>query len=224
MKMTTTHWYSIKVASSRPSATTSPSLTNQIPIVSAINKQRPIKAICINREDEKGKNKFNQIFEHTPLPPKKYIYFEGGAFQDWLPTLDIEILDQVAQIVGKKNILVKLHPRTQIDRFSRRGYDVMPQEAAPWEIYALNDSLEGVVCLSNASTSALTLYTIFNLKIPCINLFKLDFLEKSLYTRQKNFSKVYDLQEQIFNKDKITFFSPSSMSEFNQIITYLELS
>ena len=185
----------------------------------------PINKIpTINKDDKKVQKIFNMIFEPSPLPPQKYIFFEGGAFQDWLPTLDIEILEQIAEIVGKNNILVKLHPRTQSDRFTRRGYTVMTQENVPWEVYALNESLENRVCLSNASTAALTLYTIFNMTVPCINLFKIDFLEKSLYTRQKNFLNVYNMQEKIFNKEKLLFFSPSNIDEVKKIISYLELS
>lgn len=177
----------------------------------------------IDRNDEKSKAVFNSIFVHTKLSSERYVFFEGGAFQDWLPTFDIEILDQFAKIVGKENILVKLHPRTISDRFSRRGYHVMKAENVPWEIYALNESIEDRVCISNASTAALTLYTIFSLKIPCINFFKMDFLEKSIYTRQKVFPQIYRIQEKLFNKDKPTFFSPSNFEELRKIITYLEM-
>ena len=177
----------------------------------------------IERSNPRIKDYFNGIFPYQHFPSQRYIYFEGGAFQDFLPTQDIEILDQLAAFIGKDQIVVKLHPRTTKDRFSRRGYYVMPQENVPWEVYALNEDLERRVYLSNASTAALTPHIIFGLTTPSINLFRLDLLEHSLYTRQKAFPAVYKMQEELLNQNRPRFFAPANEEELKNVLLYLNL-
>lgn len=180
----------------------------------------------IDRTDEGTKHIFNNIFSYEKYKyvlDKKYIYFEGGCFQDFVPTLDIEVLDLVADMVGKENINVKLHPRTRNDRFTRRGYHVLPKTNLPWEIISMNEPIQDKIYLSNASTAALTTKTIFDISTSTINLFQLDLIEKSLYTRQKDFPSVYRMQEEYFNKVKPCFFTPRNEQELREIVKYLEM-
>lgn len=184
----------------------------------------PVNKIpSIDRNSSEVRKIFNMIFGYKPgLTLRRYIYFEGGCFNDNMGTMDIDILNQVAEIIGKDNIAVKLHPRTVNDRFTRRGYYVMPNQNIPWEMYAINEELENHVYISNSSTAALTTRTIFGINTFTVNLFNLDLLEHTLYTRQKNFSGSYKLQEQLFNKDGICFFSPKNANELKVILKYLE--
>lgn len=183
----------------------------------------PVSRIpMVNRNSPAVCDCFNAIFPYRYFPSQRYIYFEGGCFQDFVPTMDIEVLEQLAEIVGKENIVVKLHPRTTRDRFTRRGYHVMPQENVPWEIYVLNEDMGGHVYLSNASTASLTTHTVFGINTPAVNLFRLDLLEHTLYTRQKSFSTTYKSQEKLFNQDKPCFFTPRSLHELRSILQYLE--
>lgn len=176
----------------------------------------------IDRNNQNIKNIFNKIFCYNGFIEEKYVYFESATFQDLKVTMDSYILKIVTNLVGKENIVVKLHPRTQNDRFTRRGYNVMPRESVPWEIYMLNENVENKIFISNSSTSALTAKTIFNVTVPTINLFRLDFLEETLYTRQKNFPKVYKMQEEIFNEKRKCFFAPKNEKELERIIRFLE--
>ena len=193
------------------------------PEIKIVHDTCPVNFIPkINKNDQYIKDIFNNIFHYHRFTEKKYIYFEGASFQDYMVTMDSDILDNVSKIVGKENIAVKLHPRTKKDRFTRRGYEVMRKESVPWEIYALNENVENKIFLSNSSTAALTTKTIFDLSTPTINLFKLDLLEKTLYTRQKEFPMIYKMQEKIFNKEKNVFFAPKDEKELIRIIKYLE--
>lgn len=176
----------------------------------------------IDKNDQNIKNIFNKIFYYTRFIEEKYIYFESGSFRDLKATMDTDILEMIANIVGKENIVVKLHPRTKNDRFTRRGYKVMPKESVPWEIYMLNEDFENKVFISNSSTTALTAKTIFDISVPIINLFKLDLLEETLYTRQNSFPAVYGMQEKIFNESRKCFFAPENEKELGRIINYLE--
>lgn len=192
----------------------------EIRIVKDVYPVNPIPKI--DRHNMDIKTIFNSIFSYHEFTEKKYIYFESASFQDFMPTMDIDVLDMVANIVGKENIVIKLHPRTKNDRFTRRGYSVMPSENLPWEIYAMNESVEDKVFLSNASTAALTSKIIFDVSIHTINLFKMDLLEKTLYTRQKDFPEVYKMQETLFNHDKLCFFAPEDENGLTRIIKYIE--
>lgn len=131
-------------------------------------------------------------------------------------------MDRFSEIVGKDRIIVKLHPRTGLDRFTRRGYTVLPKEYVPWELYAMNEFVQNNVYLSNSSTAAITSKLVFGITTPCINLYKLDLLEKSLYTRQKYFPETYKLQESLFNHEEKNFFTPTNYNELQDIVIYLE--
>lgn len=165
---------------------------------------------------------FNAIFPYRSLPLRRFIYFESGSYLDYQPGLDIEILDQIAQITGKEDIAVRLHPRATMNRFSRRGYHVMPEDNMPWEIVTLNEELDKRIFVSNISTAALTAHTVFGINIPTINLFRMDPVERSLYTRQKSFSESYKLQEKVLNEHTKCFFAPKNIREAKEIIRYLE--
>lgn len=61
------------------------------------------------------------------------IFFEESFFQDGKEMNDLEIVLRIAEIVGKDNLLVKLHPRTRINRFEKYGIRTNKTTGIPWE-------------------------------------------------------------------------------------------
>ena len=82
---------------------------------------------------------------------KKYIILEE-AFLANVPDVDDEgIFDRIIQNVGIENVIVKLHPRTNTDRFTKKGIKTIGQSGVPFEALALcgdfsDKKLIGISC------------------------------------------------------------------------------
>lgn len=69
---------------------------------------------------------------------EKYIFFEESFFWSVGNQKDVEIIDRIGKIVGKQNLVIKLHPRNQINRFQEFGYKTNQTEGIPWELIVMN--------------------------------------------------------------------------------------
>jgi len=69
---------------------------------------------------------------------EKFIFFEESFFWSQGNQNDVEIINRIADIVGKENMIIKLHPRNQINRFEDMGYKTNKTEGIPWELVVLN--------------------------------------------------------------------------------------
>lgn len=88
----------------------------------------------------------------------KYLFFEESFAVDCGNEDDFKVLKEISEIVGMKNILVKLHPRSETDRFSSLGYRVVGSAGYPWEIVALNIPCDSDVVLISCSSGSLLNY------------------------------------------------------------------
>lgn len=86
---------------------------------------------------------------------EKYIFFEDGAM-DWSCATDVELVKIIAELVGKDNILVKIHPRNPINRFKELGFKTNQDLSIPWEIIAPNIDIEDKVLITMYSQSVIT--------------------------------------------------------------------
>ncbi|MCC8051727.1 MAG: alpha-2,8-polysialyltransferase family protein [Clostridiales bacterium] len=68
---------------------------------------------------------------------KKLIYFEDCIYQQAGDNSDMDIVNQLAGLVGKNNFLIKLHPRTRNNRFEGK-YDTASIQGILWEVIAMN--------------------------------------------------------------------------------------
>lgn len=69
---------------------------------------------------------------------EQFIFFEESFFWSMGNQNDVEIIKKIASIVGKENLIIKLHPRNPINRFEKLGYRTNKTEGIPWELVALN--------------------------------------------------------------------------------------
>ena len=82
------------------------------------------------------------------------VFFEESYPCDGVDIGDVALLDRVAKLVGKENVLVKTHPRNQVNRFALAGYRTNQDPSVPWELVALNHSFAGTVFLTVGSSAA----------------------------------------------------------------------
>ena len=118
-------------------------------------------------------NTINTIFDINNIKDsyeEKVIFFEESFYADGININDIEILQKLAQIYGKQNILVKLHPRDTINRFAPLGFKTNIDTSIPWEALVLNKDFSDKILITISSGSTLYPYLYFGIKAKCISL------------------------------------------------------
>lgn len=191
----------------------------------AINKEQTISYLRIPRlqaNNKKIKKIYNSVFPSEPMPKEKYIFLEEAFYCDGIASTDVELVEELAQMVGKENIIIKLHPRNDYDRFTPRGFKVMKKNKAPWEMTLLNADLSSKVFVTVSSTSALTSGIVFEKPFTSIFLFKIMTLGKNIQVRNNDFLDFYKLLEHSINSKALQIFTPANAKEFKEEIFYIE--
>lgn len=175
----------------------------------------------IDVKDSEICNIYKTVFGYNDVPKEKFIYFEGPFFWDEFVMNDLDVLEEFANIVGKDNIIVKMHPRDKIDRYTCRGYKVMDNSIIPWEITTMLCDLSKKVLVTITSNAVMTGDFVFDIQNKIIQLDKLlsigqqaDAL-KRFNVFDKNFIKY-------FNSKTQHYYRPDSLEELKEIIIYLK--
>ena len=128
----------------------------------------------------------NRLFRYDKLGDRydfPVVFFEESYPCDGVDIGDVALLDRVAKLVGKENVLVKTHPRNQVNRFALAGYRTNQDTSVPWELVALNHSFAGTVFLTVGSSAATNPYWVFGK--PVRALFLCDLVEHPERLRHK---------------------------------------
>lgn len=183
----------------------------------------PIPLLSI--DDTRFVDILKHIFGIFDIPKEKYLFFNECFNEDGISN-DIQILDELAKVVGKNNIAIKMHPRSQKMKFSYclHGYNIFSDKDTPWEIAPLSSELDDKVLISISSNAMWTPQIIANAKCWAIsleNVMKLStrpHVWQNFHTYQTFMSKV----RTVVNKKHTTFFRPNSQLELSQILQYIE--
>lgn len=90
---------------------------------------------------------------------KKVIFFEESYYNDGILTGDMELVEELSQIYGKNNIMIKIHPRNRENRFKMLGYTTNTDFTIPWEAIALNtEGLDSKILVTMTSTALISTY------------------------------------------------------------------
>lgn len=104
-------------------------------------------------------NKVFSVKECKDSYDRKIIFFEESYYNDGIITGDIELVEELAEVYGKDNIIVKVHPRNKENRFKKLGYLTNKDSTIPWEAIALNiGDLENKVLATMTSTALISTY------------------------------------------------------------------
>lgn len=118
----------------------------RIPLVSKDN--RKLKIIIRNIFD---------IKDEDLIYPQKYIFFGSVAdIEGEEPIGESELVIKIAEKVGKRNILIKTHPRDDASVYNTAGLCVDRNSSKPWEAIQLCKDFSGYVFVSTVSSSVLT--------------------------------------------------------------------
>ena len=120
----------------------------------------------IKRVFEIDVEKNNRIYD------KKFIYFSGVYdFEGGSPIGELSLVERISDMVGKENLIVKVHPRDDVNRFLKRGLTVAESSNVPWEAIQMTSKLDGATFLTVSSGSVLFINLLINHPIKSIFLF-----------------------------------------------------
>lgn len=175
----------------------------------------------IDYKDAEVRRIYNQVFGCEELPKEKYVFLEEPFIWDRIDATDIDVLDQVAEIVGKENIIVKLHPRNNIDRFTERGYKTMENSSIPWEIVMMNSDLTKKVLLTISSNASISSIVTFGKRMYSIQLKNIMSVGMNMATKEPTFTKYFGLLQQRANSEKKQIFVPDSIIELEEDLKFI---
>ncbi len=119
----------------------------------------------------------NRIFQYDDTIDRydrKYLFMEESFAAEGVPINDVQLLDRLAQRVGKDQIMVKIHPRNPVNRFAEEGYLTNKNTSIPWELIVMNlTDVSDLTLITVASSSVLNPAMIFGKKIRAYSLYNL---------------------------------------------------
>lgn len=86
----------------------------------------------------------------------KYVIFEDGETYFSNSNDDLDIIVKTADVVGRENVIIKLHPRRKENRFKKYNIKVNNTVGIPWEVIMLNIDFKDKVFITSLSGAALT--------------------------------------------------------------------
>ncbi len=136
----------------------------------------PVQALPkIHREDEKFRALCNLVFDYSQSVDqydRKYIFMEESFYAEGATLNDLEVIQQLAQRVGKENIMVKIHPRNPENRFASLGFKTNGNTSIPWEVILMNlEDISDKRLITVSSSSILNPILIFGLPIKAYSIY-----------------------------------------------------
>lgn len=137
-------------------------------------------------------------YKHDNSLKDKVIFLEESFYVDNRGNNDMEIIDDIIEVVGAENVLVKLHPRTRHNRFEQRGIITYNNISVPWELIALNGDLDNTILISVGSGALLYPNMYWGIHQQSIALvdckeYRFDYLNNDYYNTYSNICKKYFL-------------------------------
>lgn len=153
----------------------------------------------------------NRLYSYEELDDdynKKVIFFEESYAGDGKPIDDIDMMQHVAELIGKENIMIKTHPRNETNRYQSNGFLTNHNTNIPWEVVLLNENFSNTVFISIASNAVMNPYFLFGIKTPVVLLFKCTRYQESLY------QQIIEFDNELCSKYPEVFFIPESERQF----------
>ena len=176
----------------------------------------PSEKICklplLSSENAPFMNMLNTLFNYAECKDeydKKVIFFEESYYVEGESVPDIQIVEQIAQKIGKENVMIKVHPRNPINRFRQLGYKTNTDSFIPWELIVLNQDMREKIFVTIASGAAINPYLYIGMPIRSYSL--LNCLEQRPGIMK---TSVGDIMLKAYMTYPKYLIAPASMDEF----------
>lgn len=115
----------------------------------------------------------NSVFDAQSAVKKydrKYILFEEGFKHFEID--DYAWYEKIIACVGADQVIIKLHPRTKVNRFEKLGVKVLPSDGVPWEAIMLAGQLSDKILIAIGSGSVTNCRLMFGGSLESFLLFR----------------------------------------------------
>lgn len=149
------------------------------------------KIPVLDRNNVRVRSMMNTIFNYHPETdqyPQRYIFFSSSSDIDGNHTGETELVIEIANIVGKENLLVKMHPRDHRHIYEDYEIAVSRNSHIPWEVVQLNHDFSEHIFLTLSSGSVLNASVMLGDEIETKYLYPL---------ARKNNEQFYQLNDRI---------------------------
>ena len=153
------------------------------------------------KKDSKCVSAIKEIFEFNMNEnyKQKFIYFTSVYdFEGGEPIGEFKIVKKVQEIVGKDNLLIKVHPRDCRDVYNKSFFNVDSNSDVPWEVIQLSMDFSEKVFLTTTSGSVLAGSLLVDKPVQIYYLYKLCSFEKNT-----NAYKSVQTIKKLINDDKM---------------------
>lgn len=125
--------------------------------------------------DFKYKAMINNIFGYENIIDnynRKVIFFEESFVVEHVNINDMDVIDSVCELVGKDNVIIKIHPRNPRDRFKNKGYKTNENTSIPWEVIAINNDFKNTTLVTISSGAVIMPKLLFGINARVVMLYK----------------------------------------------------
>lgn len=175
-----------------------------------------INAIKVPHIGDDVRKIINELFDVDKCPDKyeqSVVFFEESYYADGHDVDDVSIIEKIAELVGKENIIVKIHPRNPVNRFKHMGFATNIDTTTPWEAIALNIDMSNKYLITIASgSSAVSYYLTGKRGKKSIFLYEMEGMEMD------KLSPVIPIYNQLCKNDSYFAF-PHNYSELLQVFS-----
>ncbi len=177
------------------------------------------KIPLIDRQNNKIMDAINRTFEYEKCVDtykEKVIYFEDCFAADGEAIHDEEVIDKLIECVGKEEIFVKRHPRSQNNTYLEYGLKTNRNMGIPWEVIALNmDNVEEKILISHVSGSIAMPYLIAGIQTKSVSLIGFNsLLNNSTYNVIQEW-----LLRKVYKSYSELFLLPQNVQELEKILS-----
>ncbi len=181
-----------------------------------------LKVPKLSRDNNELLIALNFIFDYDiaeNVYKEKYIFLESGStfFDNSDSDVDIQYIKELIKLVGKENILIKLHPRSKKNRFSELGVHVAEKSSVPWELIQLNNSFDNKILIAIDSSPILTSHVYFHDKCKSILLYK---AINNYKLPVKNLEQYITEFAKMYSSEKL--YVPENSEKFKKIINQIK--
>lgn len=117
----------------------------------------------------------NQVFGYDKskdVYDRKYIFLEESFSAEGAQLDDLEVIEELAERIGRDQIMVKIHPRNPHNRFSRLGYKTNKDTRIPWELILMNVDMSDKVLITISSSSILNPILVLGQKVKAYSIYE----------------------------------------------------
>lgn len=105
------------------------------------------------------------VFDFEPeVIPQRLIFFTSSSDVDGCGFGETELVLELAELVGRDNLLVKMHPRDDRNVYRDAGLTVMTRSDVPWEVVQICGAADESMCMTVTSGAFINSATLLGSK------------------------------------------------------------